>query len=451
MKKTHLRFLTAFMTLAALVSLTVFSSAAAKAESHITVSLGDGAPIPYFDGFESKAVTDMSLLRDITGAAQATWQYAQYRIDGEHIFTCELQNIALTDDVLVAFFLLRSDTPLSFQAGKTQFGYNFEVPAPDWMLNGDWLNTVAFPIQEGHLLDDYTMACIAGFSLAEPLPQNPTLSLAPVFDEKANAYGDGISVSIMQNAASDASVSHRPLVHSAQALHLWDEETSIPFDFLIERVAFTPFGNRVLMNFKSTSGQNAYGEFALSDESGNHLTVFEQSRNGHSLASPEHPVQVRNEIWFFGGEESQALTLLPVQHKSFADYTNILQTIYLPFAQLPTRTELENGAVVTVEACDLTKDGFLISYTTEGLPGYLRFDLANEAGVSTDFNYVTYLMQSIPDRLLQTGGYWSEEYKGKTVSRVSEEALKKATGIILEYSVGEAAPLTENAVTIPLR
>ena len=426
-----------------LVLFTLLLALPALAQESITVRLNDGAEIPYFDGFKSQKVADSELLRGITGAAQLTWKQGGFSDTPRHE-TYELQNVLLTDDVLALFFLARSDTPFVFEGGQTQYAFNRAVTMAH-IREDEHMAMISYPFSEGHLIDANTLACMVVYSLPEAPGPNPVFILEPDYDAAKGAYVGGTAIQIERSAAKDLTRAVTPM------LHCTEEWNGMPYDFVIERVAFTAFGNRVLINYKSTDPENGSAGFTLMDENNQILPVFSESRNGNGLASPEHPVQVRNDIWFLGGEDSSTLSLASTHFQSYLDYTDIRKRLYVPLSELPARLALENGAIIEVKSCEIAADGFLLSYATEGLAGRMNFDLADASGASTGFNYVSYDEYDVSRGLLLSGGYWSEEYKGRSVSRVTAGEVEKVTGIIIEYFVNELSLLQESAITIPLQ
>ena len=49
------------------------------------------------------------------------------------------------------------------------------------------------------------------------------------------------------------------------------------------------------------------------------------------------------------------------------------------------------------------------------------------------------------------GGYWSEEYKGKTVARVTQDDLLRVHGLTVTYDARGQKRLPDAAVLIPLK
>lgn len=422
-------------------------------ENPLTVRLGDGAPIPFFDEYASQVLSGPDAISGITGAADAVWTEDEWRSEDERWqVTYTLQNVALTDDVLAAFFILRSERPLVFDAGQEQHGFDWAVPWLNWRMGGEHLETVALVHREGHPLDANTLSCMVVYSLAQPLPENATLVLGAPFSEQENRFMDeqGIHIQFDRSAEKDPTQGYRPMVQKAEPIEIWGGEKAVDFDFMVERVAFTPFGNRVLLNFTSRSERDSSFDLAILDDEGRSLPIFSKTGTGNSLASKEHPQQVRNEVWFMGGEGSRQLTLVPIQWKSFDNYADVIRQTVVPLGQLPCELNLDNGGKLRVERCDISGDGFLVSYVPQGLTGHLAFDLAGTDGKTTGFNFVSYDAVNLPKGFLQKGGYWSQEYKGRIVSRVTAEEIQKAKGLLVEYRMGEQEMLTRHAIQIPL-
>lgn len=430
---------------AALVVLLCVPMKDVQAGDGLSVVLGDGAPVPYLDGFQSRFIRDAQAIEGITGAVGLRWTEAF----GGGAITFELENLSLTDDVLALFYKQTSTLPIAYD-GSFQHAYDWQVQALDVWLGGGWLPIVDTVCREGRPIDAYSQRCMVVYSLQEPLTDGQAITLGRTFNEGLNAYEGGCDLSIDRSRASDPTRAFAPMKAVSQRLERWEEGPSVSFDYVIERISFTPFGNRCLINFKATGENNAFFDYRLLDDAGEALVTAHASMTGNSTASEEHPVWIRNEAWFYGGESSDALTLVPVVESVRLDEANVRKAV-VALDALPADVALESGASLRLESCEVTDGGFLVWYTIQGFPGRMRFELSGSDGQTLPFNYVSYSMSDHARRLLGDGGYWSEEYKGKTVARVTQDDLLRVHGLTVTYDARGQKRLPDAAVLIPLK
>jgi hypothetical protein len=76
--------------------------------------------------------------------------------------------------------------------------------------------------------------------------------------------------------------------------------------------------------------------------------------------------------------------------------------------------------------------------------------LTGEDNQLLNLNFVSFSGMDLAHGLLQAGGFWSSEYKGRRVARVSAEDLEKVRGLSIHYDVGISVLKPENAVIIKL-
>jgi hypothetical protein len=103
-----------------------------------------------------------------------------------------------------------------------------------------------------------------------------------------------------------------------------------------------------------------------------------------------------------------------------------------------------------VESCDISDGGFYARYSTDGYAGYVSFDLGDADGNLLGLNFNSYHMDDHSRGLLGYGGNWSEEYKSKTVPRVTQEQLSQIQMLLVNYTVGYPEPLRSEALKVEL-
>jgi len=416
------------------------------------VKLGDGAPIPYFNVFESELLTGAEAIAGITGAVQGNFIQRFQDAQGEHAIEGALQNLMLTDDVLALFFTLRLDGDFQAEAGDMQYGKNWAIKVPPVFVNGKHLETLNINfLREGHLLDARTLACIGVMSLEKPLADGQVLTIGPEFDEEKNQYVGGIPVVVNRNAAKDPTIGYTPMQVATQSFSYVKGGRNEEYQYVVERVAKTPFGNRILINFRDIGGTTACMPMQIIDATANVLPVFSATYTSHSEASREHPQQMRNEVWFYGGLDSDTLRIMPEQDIPVKYHSNTMKTAYVSLDSLPIRVKLDNGSALTITAVSVTKDGFLVEYLPEGHTGYLEFDLANAQNQQLNLNFVSFDETTPVKERLMSGGYWSREYKDRIVSAVTQKDLDQIKTLSIDYRMGESRLLEDMAVKINLK
>ena len=435
-------FFATLMCLMALVLITIAPYSGACAESApLTVTLGDGAPIPFLDGFQSRYIPDVQSIAGVTGAADLTFD--------EYDTTVTLQNIALTDDVLALFYKQTSETPFVY-GGDIQFVYNWEMrPVSVWVeANEDSLENGYY--RECRPLDEHTRLCMVAYTLEQPISDGTTLMLGGRWNDELNAYTDGARVIIDRSHSVDPTVVYTSQKEQRVSMTPYADAKPVDYTFVIERVAFTPFGNRCLINYRATSGRNAMMNYQVADAQGKLLTTFSGMEYGRSDASEEHPVWVHNESWFFGGTPGEPVSIVPMAYVGNGEGKSYAM-MSVPIASLPADVQTSDGYTIHIERCDVLEDGFYVTYKPRDYEGHLDFDLGDENGESLKFNFTGYSenVDDMPRALLGYGASWSEEYKGKTVARVTAEQLEQVNRLLIGYYTDACVPMTEQAIRMP--
>lgn len=416
----------------------------AEEEADGAIVIGDGAGIPYLEGFESDLLSNADTISGITGALPDI--VATLPTD-TGVWTLHLQNLLLTDDVLGCFFTQTYSQPIPYE-GEGAYAYSFASLWPDILLDGE-----SFPIlsqfSEGHPIDAYSQYSFMLCSLADPIRDGQILTLGATWNLDKQEWEGGVRLRVDRSNAKDPTVAYQPMLRVQKPMVLWEGENAVDYDFTVRRVAYTPFGNRVLIRFTGTGEYNQYLDYQLLDQDGQALNLIPPSLRFQSNASLEHPVATDNEVWFFGGENSRSLTLMPLGGNA-RDERNADRVASVSLGTLPADVLLENGVTVHVDRCAVTEGGFLALYSTDGYAGYVSFDLGDADGNSLGFIFNSYLMDQHSRGLLGYGGYWSEEYQGKTVPRVSPDQLSHAQTLLINYTVGCPRALDDYAVNITL-
>lgn len=436
------RMLSRFLLL--LLSLCCFSSNASLAEIAadpiLTVCLNDGADIPFMSGFQSTFITNPESLKGITGTA--CFDFEAY---GR---TIHMENIALTDDLLLLFFRQESKQPIQYDS-SLQFSADWEVMPylPIW-LNGKHLPSMACIAREGHPIDDRTLSCMVALSLESPISDGSVLTFAPDFDDAANAYAGGIAVKLDISRRQDSTVAYAPM--GEVVCFLEHEHNAVTdYDFVIERIAFTPFGGRVLLNFRETNDYNGFLNCPVVDANGDVMTTFAATQSFRDDASAEHPFWVRNEIWFFCDRVDEALSLVPLQSTNDPGVFDYTQTA-VPLSTLPADVTLKNGQTVRIENLELAEDGFYLMYSQRNFTNYLSFDLADAEGQALGFDFTScasYTHDHVQG-LLGFGAYWTQEYKGQIVPTITPDEIQKVKTLLIGYQASGTRMMTEAAIPL---
>lgn len=76
----------------------------------VHVILGDGEPIGYFDGFEGNFLQNGDSVKGVTGRLSLSYEVEGYITqNGQRKMRVDLENITLTDDVMVLYYRLSQD------------------------------------------------------------------------------------------------------------------------------------------------------------------------------------------------------------------------------------------------------------------------------------------------------------------------------------------------------
>ncbi len=415
-----------------------------------TVMLGDGAPIPYFEGFESSKTAGPSALTGITGAIEGSYVLESIGgTRGPSSRTITLQNIAVTDDFYALFFKMTYGAPIPFPDGKMQYNLNWEVPFISLSSKGSTVEILDVFLKEAHLISDRELMCMAAYSLEEPLPMGQELAIATV--NKEGHLAPSIPFTLNSSRRQDPTRSYAPMLSIKSNPFAAPEDREYGLTTVIERIACTPFGIRIVVNNENI-GNGTYFSYAFANDNGKLLSPYTDMLRSNSSASLEYPAWIRNEKWFLFDIAASAIHLVPVQHiiPDGGDYGQFVRTACVPIESLPATVPLEGGGAVHVQAVSIEEDGFLVSYTSEGYAHYLAFDLAGEDAKPLKLNFVSFEDADLVHGYLQAGGFWSSEYKGKRVARVDAEDLKKVRAISIQYHAGTNVLKPEDTVIINL-
>lgn len=407
------------------------------AEGTLTVTLNDGAPIPYLDGTDSLMITDPEGLRGVTGAANATLE------DITPGCTLTLQNISLTDDVLAVFFRVQSEALLNLWAGLTPDALSYAIPRLNCLMNGAYLAKVGLN-QEAYLPDEEnTLCCLAVYSLPEPLPDGAALDIG--VGEKL------LTVRIDRSRAQDPTVAYAPMQEETVCYVPYSESgREETCTLIIERIAFTPFGGRILMQMKQNQTSSfPLEDFTLYDDQGSRLPLFDQTYSYNSNASEEHPFWVRNEKWFAGGQDACALTIVPTVYGDSLDGKN--NDLLVPIDSLPADVTLANGTQLRVLGFSADENGFIVPVMIkEGITYWLR-EFADAQGNDLSFNYISGQSAHRKTGVIQLEGAWSEFYKDRIVPMVTQEQIDEIRYLVFNTTNLNDYPLWEKAITVKLR
>lgn len=433
------------VTLICLIALVLIIGAPyvdAHAESTpLTLTLGDGASIPFLDGFQSNLIADAQSIAGVTGAIDLTFD--------EYDTTVTLQNIALTDDVLALFYKQTSQTPFVYE-GDIQFLYNWKArPVYTWIEAYDDSLVNSF-YRECRPLDEHTRLCMVAYTLQQPIPDGTALVFGKKWSEEQDAYTGGMRVMIDRSRIADPTVVYTSTKERHVSMTPYADEKPVEYTFIVERVAFTPFGNRCLINYRATSERNASMGYRITNAQGKPFIMIPCMTYGRSDASEEHPVWVRNESWFFGGTPGEPISIVPTAYAGNGQAINFATTS-TDIASLPADVQTADGCTIRIERCDVLADGFYVTYAPYDYEGHLNFDLADENGESLKLNFTGYSenVDDIPHGLLGFGASWSEAYKGKTVARVTAEQRGQVKRLLIGYYTDACVPMTDQAIRMP--
>ncbi len=418
--------------------LIIFTPALADTQ---TVVLGDGAPIPYFDGFESSLISDPATICGITGKLEGSFELKS--MGGAYTpmsRTITLQNIAVTDDFYAVFFQMTYDEPISYPIGQSQFLSSQMVPPIIIHQEGGPVSFLHARFDEARLVSDRELLCMAVSSLDEPLPEGKELQIK---------FGD-VSFQLDRSRLQDPTVSYLPMLGVKSNPLALPGDKAYGLTTVIERISFTPFGTRIVMTNQEI-GNGTHFNYAFADQNGRLLSPCMDLWSSNDTASPEHPAFTQNEMWFVQNNIQEAIHMIPTRWVGEDEiYPKHFRTAYVPLDNLPAVIPLEGRGTLYIQAVDLAPDGFLVSYSVDTLNDYLSFDLADAVNESLHFNYVSFDSVDFAKGFLQKGGYWSDDYKGRQVSYVTAEDLQKVKTLEINYYTGLWEFVSDQAVVIPL-
>ena len=450
MKKCQM-FQKSLLLLTLLLAL-LFLPAALAEEASPSVTLGDGEPIGYFDGFEGNFLKNGEPVKGVTGRLSLSYDVQDYvTIRGACNARIELENLTLTDDVLVLYYRLSQDEPIQYEA-DLDFLRTWWTPAPYFRLGstGGWaVQDVLY--QEGHPIDDKSLYCLYAVSLDEPIPEGEQLVFGSHWDEQAQRYTGGTAVTIDRSRAQDPTVAYTPGTDLQLTYFPWAGEPERSYHMVIDRVAFTPFGNRMVLRSECTDDLSAIFPLVLTDDQGNRLATYSFGERTPGNASKTRPAWVRNDLWFFGGEQSASLTLTPVRTVDNREDQYFARTV-VPLSDLPGKVSFGDGTDCEIVRLDLQPDGMRLWYLPGSHLGYLDFELGDENGdpISNDVVGHSANTGSVAEGLLGYGCYWTAEYKGQYVSMLTEEELAQAKTLVISHHEGLMEQDPEHAFTVPL-
>lgn len=450
MKKCQM-FQKSLLLLTLLLAL-LFLPAALAEEASLSVTLGDGEPIGYFDGFEGNFLKNGEPVKGVTGRLSLSYDVQDYvTIRGACNARIELENMTLTDDVLVLYYRLSQDEPIQYEA-DLDFLRTWWTPAPYFRLGstGGWaVQDVLY--QEGHPIDDKSLYCLFAVSLMEPIPEGEQLLFGSQWDEQAQRYTGGTAVTIDRSRAQDPTVAYTPGTELQLTYNPWAGEAERSYHMVIDRVAFTPFGNRMVLRSECTDDLSAIFPLVLTDDQGNRLATYSFGERTPGNASKTRPAWVRNDLWFFGGEQSASLTLTPVRTVDNREDRYFARTV-VPLSDLPGKVSFGDGTDCEIVRLDLQPEGMRLWYLPGSHLGYLDFELGDENGdpISNDVVGHSANTGSVAEGLLGYGCYWTAEYKGQYVSMLTEEELAQAKTLVISHHEGLKEQDPEHAFTVPL-
>ena len=426
----------------------LLSATSALAEDTVTVYLGDGAPIAYFDGYESNAAVNPDALSGVTGAVDASiymdFEQAEYDSIYEMVnYNIRLQNIAVTDDYIALFMQQEYEKDIPFPEGRMQYHINRTGFLLTVMQGGEYI-AISPVVREGHLLDEKTLAFMVVYPLEKQIDLTQPISL---YAERAkDGSMDGLHLML------DASQRNDPATVVAPGLEVKTQpnnEGSVSTT-TITRIACTPFGLRVALDVLDDGQTFGFG-YAVLDGEGRYLPQMNSGWTSHSYASAEHPMHMYNDLWLLTADVPDCLQIVPTQGD--VDTTPPQEfSHYIPFGDTPVDVSLPSGTVMRVEGVDVEADGYLLRCS---LPAYTFFgldiDLANVQGERLNLNVISFDMPNLREGTLGYGGYWSEEYKGEVVAKVASERLAQATGLYLNGWEYDSRLQMDQAIEVQIR
>lgn len=430
----------------------LFLPAALAEEASPSVTLGDGEPIGYFDGFEGNFLQNGDSVKGVTGRLSLSYDVQDYvTIRGTCNARIELENMTLTDDVLVLYYRLSQDEPIQYEA-DLDFLRTWLLPTPYVRLGSTGSSVVEDVIfQEGHPIDAHTLYCLYAVSLDEPIPEGEQLVFGSHWDKQAQRYTGGTAVTIDRSHAEDPTVAYTPGTELQLTYNPWAGEAERSYHMVIDRVAFSPFGNRMVLRSECTDDLSAVFPLYLTDDQGDRLTTYSFGERTPGNASKTRPEWVENDVWFFGGEQSASLTLTPVRTVDNREDRYFARTV-VPLSDLPGKVSFGDGTDCEIVRLDLQPEGMRLWYLPGSHLGYLDFELGDENGdpISNDVVGHSANTGSVAEGLLGYGCYWTAEYKGQYVSMLTEEELAQAKTLVISHHEGLMEQDPEHAFTVPL-
>lgn len=428
--------------LAAFLAALILISLLPPAMAEETLTLGDGAPIPYLKGFESRLIKDASMLPGVTGAADIRFRQPDWHTQNpqSHV-AIQIQNVALTDDALALFFRAEFPDFLPLEYGSAPESYSRAVPFVMPLANGQSLSPVNI-WSEGRPDGEKALLCLSLFTLENPLPDGAVLSFS-----QADAR-----LILDKSRASDATRAVAPM-QPARFQYERSPGESLDYQFKVARVSFGPFGSRLLIINRDDGRGIGMLPCVMEDEKGQRLPVIQTGYNGSGLASPVNPVEVYNELLFLGGEGMAALRLIPYQSLETNKDKPALMSVPLagPF---PARLPLPGGAELSIMKALVDEHGYTVYYSAAG-PDHLSFSLGDSEGrpiQKLSDQAVGFDGFDLKAQALVSSGLWVAEYKNKPVPRVSGADIRQAQTLLVEAGGRyETRTLPELAVEVPLQ
>lgn len=434
--------------LAALILLSGLPLALA-AETPI-VTLGDGAPIPYLDGFQSRLIKDTGMMKGITGKVDLSWQQADsHTMDKQSHVAIQVQNIALTDDVLAVFYRAEYPDFLPLSFGATQLSYEGAAPYLDLTLVGAHLPIISM-WREARPDGDKAVLCLDVYSLKAPIPEQSTLAFEANYNNDTKRYDTTAFVILNQAQAKDPTLAYNLNQPVSFAYERYAGQKT-NFEFTVKRLSFGPFGNRMHLIIKDKGRDSGILNCLLEDEQGNVLPVRSRSNVSNTLASPMNPIDMHNEIWFFGGEESKTIRIVPVKILPQTAPATTSHTVPLNSA-FPVILPEKNGSILTIKGVTVDDNGFTISYSVNSADS-ASFEPGDGQGQALkDLFYVSSTSFDLPSQAFLMQGMWMAEHKGQPVARISKEDISKFTTLLISsYAQDHEITLPELAVEVPIK
>ena len=258
-------------------------------------------------------------------------------------------------------------------------------------------------------------------------------------------------MTIDRSHAEDPTVAYTPGTELQLTYNPWAGEAERSYHMVIDRVAFTPFGNRMVIRSECTDDLSAVFPLYLTDDQGNRLTTYSFGERTPGNASKTRPEWVENDVWFFGGENSASLTLTPMLSVDDREDLHYVRTA-VPLSELPGKVTFADGTDCEIVRLQLQPDGLRMFYRPGTHLGYLDFELGDENGdpISNDVIGHSANTGSVAEGLLGYGCYWTAEYKGQYVSMLTEEELAQAKTLVISHHEGLMEQDPEHAFTVPL-